>query len=606
MTAALTKYHDAEHVDRWFEQSFEMTLGDWVTMGTKKSVKRAVHEVSLVCKHGDVQQVIDGFKAETRKSNAGQKSKFSEASALMLIFVSLRANRQMSLMAAVEMLMVMPWKQRRRLGITEVVENRQELMYDRVWAALARLRDLVDDEPGDRHEGMTFELYNEQVAKRDPEEMAARTRRRGELMTAILHGSVLLLPKEIRDRSDGAHAIDATIVELVGMHKAFENMRLGDKMPTNHGGGLYVRDGDHDGSKKGPGKRKYGQEIESCIWTRNNPNADKDFPLLFTAIGDHKPGKLIGHGRKLLESLIARDIKIKTLIADRAYTPNAKVEDLQLPFAQQGVSLVMDYGIKQKGKQAFWASPDGKHNLVMCDGSWYLASMPEALQLAEKTYSDFKKKADKNIKDEDVRNARVTAAHDLLVLQRSRRSRFRLEPRGRHRADGSRQYFYPTLRLEDTADIDPVTGEVVEITVPSKTVLIPGVLGNGARNEENTKHLKYGQEFEYKSEKWRGMYGLRNTVESGNASVKNPEHLALGIAMKRLVRGPWFAALCAAMAAACENIHRIVDWYQERLNLAHRNRKNRSHLAVYEQRDPAKYWADLKITTAPSDIPAAA
>jgi hypothetical protein len=45
---------------------------------------------------------------------------------------------------------------------------------------------------------------------------------------------------------------------------------------------------------------------------------------------------------------------------------------------------------------------------------------------------------------------------------------------------------------------------------------------------------------------------------------------------------------------------------QERLNLAHRNRKNRSHPAVYEQRDSAKYWADRKVTTPPPDLPAAA
>ncbi|MBA8992153.1 hypothetical protein FHW23_003441 [Curtobacterium pusillum] len=604
MTAALSKYHDAEHVDRWFEQSLEMPLGKWVELG-RKSVKRAVREVSLVCRHGDVQAVIERAKAETRKSNAGQKAKFSEASALMLVFVSLRVNGKMSLMAAVEMLMRMNWKQRRRLGITEVVENRQELMYDRVWAALARLRDLVDDEPGDRHEGMLFGEYLQVVANRDPEEMAARTRRRTELMSAIVHGSVLLLPQEIRDRSEGVHAIDATIAELVGMHKTFKNMKPTDKMPTNHGGGLYVRHGDHDGSKEGPGKRKYGQEIEYCIWVRNDPDADKDFPLLFTAIGDHKPGKLAGHGQKMLESLIANGIKIKTLIADRAYTPNAKVEDLQLPYAQHGVKLIMDYGIDQKGKQAFWASPDGKHNLVMCDGSWYLSSMPEALQLAEKTYADAKKAASK-IEDETVREERIAAAHALVVLQRARRSRFRLEPRGRHRADGARQYFYPALRPEDRVDIDPQTAELVEITVPSKTVLIPGVIGGSKRDGENVKHLKYGQEFEYKSERWRRMYGLRNTVESGNASVKNPEHLALGIAMKRLVRGPWFAALCAAMAAACENISRIVDWYQERLELAHRNRKNRSHPAVYKQRDSAKYWADRRASTAPPDIPAAA
>ncbi|MFS2037148.1 hypothetical protein ACEN8I_24195, partial [Polaromonas sp. CT11-55] len=81
----------------------------------------------------------------------------------------------------------------------------------------------------------------------------------------------------------------------------------------------------------------------------------------------------------------------------------------------------------------------------------------------------------------------------------------------------------PALRLEDRADLDPETSEVVEITVPSKTVLIPGVIGGSAADGENVKHLKFGQEFEYKSEKWRRFYGLRNTVESGNASVKNPE-----------------------------------------------------------------------------------
>jgi len=36
-------------------------------------------------------------------------------------------------------------------------------------------------------------------------------------------------------------------------------------------------------------------------------------------------------------------------------------------------------------------------------------------------------------------------------------------------------------------------------------VKIPGVLTDNPRNDENgTKHLEFGQEFEYKSEEWRG------------------------------------------------------------------------------------------------------
>ena len=52
--------------------------------------------------------------------------------------------------------------------------------------------------------------------------------------------------------------------------------------------------------------------------------------------------------------------------------------------------------------------------------------------------------------------------------------------------------------------------------------------------------------------------------------------------MKRRVRGPWFAELHAAFAAATQNLSRILDWLQERLALANRTRVNRNLAAVYE------------------------
>jgi hypothetical protein len=65
------------------------------------------------------------------------------------------------------------------------------------------------------------------------------------------------------------------------------------------------------------------------------------------------------------------------------------------------------------------------------------------------------------------------------------------------------------------------------------------------------------------------------------------------------------------MAAAAENISRIKDWYQERLELAHRNRnrnrnrKNRSHPAIYKERDSMKYRSEGGAAT-PKDKPVTA
>lgn len=593
MTAPLAKHHDADKVDEWFEKSFGMTIVKWTELSNRRPVSRALREVELIFDRRNIQGLIDGFKREVLKSNAGQKSKVSEAAALMLLFVSIRAGNKMSLMGAVKMLMNMSRKQRRRLGFRYFSEDHQDLMYDRVWAALARLRQLLDDEPGNRNEATPAPKYLKDVADRDLIEMARRRRRRHILMNELLQGSVDLLADEVRDRHAGVVAIDATFLSLAGRQKLAENMGASDSACTNHGGGWYVREGDHKATSATLKTAQYGIEIELAIWARNSPDADMDFPLLFSAIGDHKPGELKGAGRQLLDVMLANGMKVTTLVADRAYTPNAMPEDLQLPFIQHGVNLVMDYGIKQLGIQAYWT--DGRHSLVMCDGSWYPDTMPMHLQLCEETYAKAKVTAENLKKNKKlVPAAKMKAdAHELVVKQRDERGKFRLTPRSRHAADGSRQYSYPELSEADRYYVNE-RGEVVEYKFPGKTVKVPGVIGTTPEGEDIRTHLKYGQEYEFKSEKWRRIYGLRNTIESGNASLKNEEELALGNKMQRLVRGPWFAALCAAMAAACENIDRIVDWYQERLGLPHRNQKNRSHPSVYKIRNSEEYRASRR------------
>lgn len=44
-------------------------------------------------------------------------------------------------------------------------------------------------------------------------------------------------------------------------------------------------------------------------------------PLLFTVVGDHRPGELRLAGRKMLEVMLSNGIKVSPLLTDRAYTP---------------------------------------------------------------------------------------------------------------------------------------------------------------------------------------------------------------------------------------------------------------------------------------------
>ncbi|WP_156794769.1 hypothetical protein [Curtobacterium sp. BH-2-1-1] len=237
----------------------------------------------------------------------------------------------------------------------------------------------------------------------------------------------------------------------------------------------------------------------------------------------------------------------------------------------------MDYKDVEEeiGKQAFYA--DGRHNLIMVAGSWHLAFMPEALVTAE---ADWRKlvKATESLPDKERKNRRAEGKA-LLVQRRAERSKYRLTPRSGYDLTGARQYTYPDFK--DPSVYDESTKKFIPVSIPGKTVKIPGVLHDD-KGVKHQKHLKYGQEFEYKSDVWRAWYGKRNNIENGNSRLKDADREALGIPMKRRMRGPWAVEIAGAMAAASANITRIIDWLKARLALASMNRMNRTSAALFE------------------------
>jgi hypothetical protein len=78
------------------------------------------------------------------------------------------------------------------------------------------------------------------------------------------------------------------------------------------------------------------------------------------------------------------------------------------------------------------------------------------------------------------------------------------------------------------------------------------------------------------------LFGKRNNIENGHSRLKDADREALGVPMKRRMRGPWIVEMAGTMAAASANISRIIDWLKARLALRTLNRMNRTGAALFE------------------------
>lgn len=578
MTAPKPKHHDFEDADQWMKDSWGMTMAQHIRLGQVVPLEVAVHETVLLFGRAGIGERVVCWKKEDQRSTRGRKSHITETSVLMLMFVTMRAKHSVSIQHMTETAMALTTSQREALGILHFTPH-QDTLYRRIWEAIKRLRKLTDRHPGKRRKRMTEAERRALEASRDKKEMAKRHARMLELTNLLIEGSISFLPREVRRRYRGAAAADATFAEVSGKQKSKKNLKPSDSVSTNYDCGWYSRKGNHSASEDPDGIHKFGWELEYLVMTRDPNETEASYPLLFLSTSGHVPGALVGHGRYLWESARDRGHDITTLVADRAYFPNAEPEDLQRPLAQAGVKVVADYknADHELGIQAFYASKDGRHNLIMVTGSWYLAFMPKALIDAEKTYRDLVENT-KNL-PEDERKKRRAEAHAILRQQRAEKARYRLTPRSGYDTTCARQYTYPDFT--DPEVFDESTGEMVKVTIPGKTVKIPGVL-HDKDGKKHQKHIKYGQEHEYKSPIWKAWYGKRNNVENGNSCLKDADRAALGVPMKRRMRGPWIIEMAGAMAAATANLSRILDWLKARLALRNLNRMNRTSAALFE------------------------
>ncbi len=582
----MTRDHERiVQAEGWMREAFGADHRTYTQRFRTEKLSVLVTEAVRILDNADVRALIHSWKVEDGKTNKrGRKQIIDEYAALAILLIQMRYNGILLFTRMVETLSHLTPTDLRKLGIHrhDMDENQ---WYDRLWRAYARLQDLIDEFPGNRKYKPTREEFVEIVKQRDPVKMAVRRARFTHLTNALVEASISFMPREIRRRYNGNLAIDATFTKhngrLGGLVKQklvgeeLESARaagdmsafklVGDHGSINYDGGWYVRTESHDGSfERDVRKRAWGMEAEIATWVPNAPGGLKDFPLVISAGTFHTPGSISGAAHAMINSIKEREHPIDHVMADLAYLPSSKPEDLQGPLALLGARIVCDYKVNQKGIQASY-----KH-AIQVEGQWYLAYMPRELIEAEALYEEAKARADvlRGQKLFVEAKALVNEAKAQRDERHAEREDYRLKPKGRRRPNGSRQYMYPTK--DDYGMLfDADTGEEIEPNIPP-TVVIPMEVG-----------LKYGQEYAFRSEKWRAYYGMRNVIESQNAYIKDGATEDIGSPSNRRARGNTFAALAVTLAAVSANLRRILAFIKDALAVTSVTPKNKHSMTTF-------------------------
>ncbi|TFV94850.1 hypothetical protein [Orlajensenia leifsoniae] len=312
------------------------------------------------------------------------------------------------------------------------------------------------------------------------------------------------------------------------------------------------------------------------VW--NKPGEKDVVPCLVTALTMHNPGRLSGHGARLLD--FHKRLGFDRLIAtvDRAYN-GGKIEDFHMPARLAGVEFVFDYKKNTLGLQGWY------EDLILVDGNWYVNWMPETLINATTEYrhiDDAISTAHGSL-TESSRRAKHTPKqtkedqdHRIVLEQgkpqRARlrdliadRENYRMKEHGQVDVDGAQRFRYPnpaksavtpTPNEKNRASIT-IPMLVPETDVPSKLAKL-----RPSGSSEKAQPLKNLQKFPYMSQIHADYKGMRNLVEASNRLLKNGTKFNIADPDFRSGRGYAHTYLAVALAIVADNVHRIKSFFE--------------------------------------------
>lgn len=445
---------------------------------------------------------------------------------------------------------------RTMLGLPPVQHLSESAIYHRVYRSLHRFVQVIDSAPGTPGKRLTYQQVQQIKAQRDRDQQGVKHQRLLWVTNQLLETSFRRIPEEMRNAWNGSIAVDATVVPVFGKSGSPTKTQLRERpgllMSPEIDAAWYHRDADHRDTPDGRGRRNpksiFGYEAHLAVMSRDTPKRDPNFPLLVLAMSVDRPaGRVAENALTMAQSIVRRGHPSGMFIGDRAYFPNPRAANLQLPLRELGYTICGDYKVTELGIQG------QSRGALLLEGSWYCPSIPQILIDATK---DFRTK---RIDEEQYRK---------LIGQRVKYA-FR---RKDGKVTGKGVYFCPARGPRATAACplaQPATGPVT-LTISSKrpatTILnLPAHPDKCCTNLESVslddtdEHIaKYRQHFAYESPEWVAMYRRpRNTIEGYNALTKSPTDENLAEPARRRVRGLAFQTLLIAVLITATNIRKI-------------------------------------------------
>ncbi|MDQ2729324.1 MAG: hypothetical protein M3Y91_16020, partial [Actinomycetota bacterium] len=429
------------------------------------------------------------------------------------------------------------------LGI-DPAETGEKDWYDRAWRTIHSLLDVIDPFPakGTRNRLLTRAEWADVLASRDPAESARKQEHLDWVCNELLEATLRMIPRNIRRNWKGNMCIDATPVAAFGK-RGNPKPDKSDLMGIEPDADWYVREGDHrdPGDDRGKQYRKaiWGWEATLSVMSTNDPSGAAEFPYLVASIGLGKPGRDVsGHGARSFASIDDRHHPVGLAIADRAYFPNSKPENLQLPLRALGYKLVFDYKIDQLGIK------DQHAGAIQVEGTWYCPAMPQPLIDAT---IDYRAK---------------TIDHETWQQRIAQRPKYAIRAKERPDADGHTPMACPAAGVSATVTC-PLKPSKGKTSGRTRIPVVPAHPDRICTNQSSvsfppTAGAKYGQALPYGSPEWQAMYATaRNTIEGYNGYIKDANREALDQPGRRRIRGYTAQYLFTTLLVVSANIRKL-------------------------------------------------
>lgn len=558
----------------------------------------------------DLPRLLETWRREdnelTNPRGAGPKQIFSDEVVLTLLLVLARDGRPMYLSTLADLFVDGGITDNAIdvLGLTDKAtlirglskrKDRQEqkrAWYDPLWYTSKTVRNLIDpfwdiprqhrlvkaefDQRAGGHDGIISQRALRLIAQRDGETFTEALNRRREVHrvralefgNALVRASHLEVSDELWQTWDGSISLDATPIRAPGRpnpRNAPEHMHR--KMGSNFEAGWYNKEKIVNGVDVT--KRLWAYEATLAVAVGGGFSGEGAVPGLIMGMSFEKPHVRPGTiGIEALRWLMDDpDVPKGYLLSDRAYVPQPKAKDFQLPVRWAGYKIVADQRSDQSGIQ--YVDPSGA---TLVDGKFH-CPLVRYLEHGIDPRGDLR---DGEIDDDQFE--RVIEQRRLLEL----RPKGGIDQNGNQKmmcpAKGSGAHVVcPFVKRRHVNDPngwpvdhlvakarkakDPIVDNqprcctnVSSVTVP---VRIPVEQAQDS-TDPLTRAMKFVQDGpSIYTKEWNEVYGRRNSVESVNGTLKGPLGAFIDDPRTRLMRG-WASQFFLAAFAVAGTNHRLI------------------------------------------------